>query len=249
LNTIANSRFIGEVLIELPSVDSTNEYAKQLLSKSKPAEGTVIFTRKQTAGKGQFGKKWESAAGENLTFSVILYPDFIEAGKAHLLHYVASLALHDFFESLQVHPKIKWPNDIYCADNKLCGILIENALMKENLSYSVIGIGINVNQTVFSPDIPNPVSLRMLLGKHFDLTPLLPDFFPFLEKRYLQLKEGNIAAIKKAYQSHLYRLDEKKTFKTSTESFEGIIRGVDDSGRLMIEVDGEIRYSTTDFIL
>ncbi len=249
MNTKANNSAIGKVCIELQAIDSTNEYAKALLSKSKPAEGTVIFAHEQSAGKGQFGKKWESTKGENLTFSVILYPDFLEAGNAHRLNQAISLALHDFFESLNVTTRIKWPNDIYSGDDKLAGILIENALLKEHLSYSVIGIGINVNQTAFSPGILNPVSLKMVLGKQFELIALLHDFFPFLEKRYLQLKQGNLSTMKEAYQSRLYRLNEKKTFKTSTETFEGIIRGVDDNGRLMIEADGKIRYSTTDFIL
>lgn len=200
-----NTGFVGKNFIELPSVDSTNEYAKALLSESSPEEGTVIAAREQTAGKGQFGKKWESAPGENLTFSVIFYPGFLEAARAHQLHYAVSLALHDFFFArLQLDTRIKWPNDIYHGDKKICGILIENALIKEHLSYSVIGIGINVNQTTFHPDIPNPVSLKQLLGKQFDLKPLLLEFFPFLEERYVQLRAGSAPQLEEQYQALLY---------------------------------------------
>lgn len=233
----------------MPSVDSTNEYAKLLLSKSTPADGTVIFAREQTAGKGQFGKKWESVAGKNLTFSVIFYPHFLESQQAYRLHQVISLALHDFFESLYVQTRIKWPNDIYVADTKLAGILIENALLKEQLSYSVVGIGINVNQTIFSADVPHPVSLKILLKKEFDLSSLLNQFFPFLETRYLQLKRGETEALKSAYQSLLYTLNEKRIFKTSAENYEGMIRGVDDSGRLIIETASGTRHSATDLLL
>lgn len=249
MNTPSNKGFVGKVFLEIPTVDSTNEYAKQLLSKSKPAEGTVIFAHEQTAGKGQFGKKWESAKGENLTFSVIFYPDFLGAQNAHRLHQAISLALHDFFESMNVPTRIKWPNDIYSADSKLAGILIENALMKEHLCSTVVGIGINVNQTAFSPHVPNPVSLKMLLGKEFEPLHLLNDFFSFLEARYLQLKDGQSEVLKSAYQSLLYRLNEKKILKTSTETYEGIIRGVDDSGRLMIETEAGMRYSTTALVI
>lgn len=244
-----NNLLIGKVFHELQSVDSTNEYAKLLLSKSKPEEGTVIFTHEQTAGKGQFGKKWESNPDENLTFSVILYPDFLEAGKAYQLHQVISLALHDFFDSLGIVVRIKWPNDIYHGDMKLCGILLENALIKEHLSYSIVGIGMNVNQTAFSPDIPNPTSLKLIAEKEFELIPLLRKFFPFLEKYYLQLKHGQYPAMRETYESKLYRLNEKRVFKTTDETFEGITRGIDHEGRLIIETDGKLRYAASAFVV
>jgi len=159
LNSPGNNLFIGKVYIKLNEVNSTNEYAKVLLSKNKPSEGTVIFAHYQTNGKGQFGKTWKSEKGKNLTFSIILYPNFLEAKRAYSLNQAVSLGLKDCIESQKIPVSIKWPNDIYYHDKKLGGLLIENGLVGENINYSIIGIGLNVNQTTFSQEIPNPTSL------------------------------------------------------------------------------------------
>lgn len=241
MNTKDNNRLARKVFT-LASVDSTNEYSKRMLSNTKPAEGTVIVAHEQTAGKGQFGKKWESAQGKNLTFSVVLYPHFLEAAHAHRLNQAVCVALHDFFKSTGIDTRIKWPNDIYHNDSKISGILIENALMKEYLSYSVVGIGINVNQDVFSPEIPNPVSMKKITGKTFEPSGLLHSFISFLDKYYALLKSGSYPAISAEYQSLLYKLHEKRTFATVAENFEGITRGVDESGRLLVEVNGTVRH-------
>ncbi|HXH19409.1 MAG TPA: biotin--[acetyl-CoA-carboxylase] ligase [Chitinophagales bacterium] len=241
--------FTPPAFVSLPEVDSTNEYAKRLVSKNKPPEGTVIFASRQTSGKGQFGKSWESEPEKNLTCSVILYPVFLEARLAHLLNQIISLSLRDLMDALGISVKIKWPNDIYHHDKKLAGLLIENGLIGEHVSYSIAGIGLNVNQTRFSPDIPNPTSLKLISGKDFKLEKLLKKFLPFIEKRYLQLKTKVYAEIKSDYENSLYRLNEKARYRKSTEQFEGIICGVSDEGQLKMQVSGTIRlYSTNEII-
>ncbi len=246
---MVNNVAVGKVFIHLKIIDSTNAYARQLLSKTKPAEGTVIFADEQTSGKGQLNKHWESEAGKNLTFSVILYPDFLNTTRIHALSQAVSLSLLDFFHSFQISTTIKWPNDIYEQDKKLAGILIENALVKENLSYSIIGIGINVNQTVFNPELLNPVSMKLIQQKEFELKPLLESYFPFLEKRYFELKAGEDVKMKQEYRSNLYGLMEKRTFETAQKKFEGMITGVDANGRLMIETDEDVlKFSTNEVV-
>lgn len=239
MNSLHNNICIGKVCIKLDEVDSTNSYAKQLLSKSKPSEGTVIFAHYQTGGRGQFGKTWESDRGKNLTFSIILYPSFIEAGKAHCLNQAVCLGLKDFAESLDISVRIKWPNDIYYHDKKLAGVLIENGVMGGSLDYSIIGIGMNVNQTGFSPELPNPVSLKMIAGGEFKTEELLNGMFPFIERRCEQLKNGHMREIKNEYEDSLYRLGEKRHYQTATENFEGIICGVNDEGQLLVEANGK----------
>lgn len=248
MNTLGNNLFIGKVLINLDEVNSTNEYAKALLSKSKPSEGTVIFAHCQTNGRGQFGKMWASEKGKNLTFSIILYPDFLEAKRAYSLNHVVSLGLKDCIENLKITVSIKWPNDIYHHDKKLGGLLIENGLVGENLNYSIIGIGLNVNQTTFSQELPNPISLKLISGKEFKIE-LLNDVFSFIEKRYLQLKSGRLEEIKNEYVDSLYCLNEKRIYQTSNEKFEGIIRGVNDEGQLIMEINGTNRFFNNNEII
>ena len=136
--------------MELPSCRSTNQVASDLLSVKKPNEGLVVLTRNQTEGRGQRGSHWESEPGKNLTFSTILKPTFLPISRIFDLTIVASLAivrsLADFgLESC----KIKWPNDIYCRDAKIAGILIENAVRANQIEWAIVGIGLNVNQTKF----------------------------------------------------------------------------------------------------
>ncbi len=243
MNSGNNKLFVGKVFIRLEKVDSTNVYAKQLLSKSKPDEGTVIIAYHQTQGKGQFGKTWESEAGKNLTFSIVFYPSFLSASKLNLLSQAVSLALLDFFEHhLQVQARIKWPNDIYCHDKKVAGILIENALLNGFADYSIVGIGINVNQTMFSPELPNPTSLKLIFGKEFDLHNLMMSLCPFIEKRYLQLKNSQTETVSSQYETSLYRLNERISFFHSGQKLDGFIRGINAEGLLEIEINGVLRY-------
>ncbi|MCB0573965.1 MAG: biotin--[acetyl-CoA-carboxylase] ligase, partial [Saprospiraceae bacterium] len=183
---MANTLFIGKVYHRFDQLPSTNDHAAELIAKSTPPEGTVIRAASQTAGRGQFGSRWESAAGKNLTLSVILYPDWLEAGAQFHLSMATALALHDTVYSIvqnlpdesllkagepstvyrlpsTVHRppstvKIKWPNDLYLGDRKAAGILIQNSLSGAHLQSSILGIGLNVNQPEFDPSLPNPGS-------------------------------------------------------------------------------------------
>lgn len=238
-----NTLFVGQSLTELPEVPSTNAYALDLLSKSKPSAGTVITTFCQTAGRGQIGSQWESEPGKNISLSTILFPDFVEAKDQFQLNQSISLSVLDLVKNcLPDHPvSIKWPNDIYVGSRKIAGILIQNSLVNTQIRSTVAGIGINVNQTIFVTNPPNPTSLRLESGQEFTLDDLVPQLCEHLEARYLQLKAGKIVLLQHDYIRQLYRFGQLVNYQRSSgETFQGTIIGIDEMGRLKVEVDSKI---------
>ena len=235
-----NTLFIGKVFHEFPSLPSTNLYAAELLSKSKPSEGTVISAVHQTAGRGQIGSSWEAEAGQNLTLSVILYPSFLPVHRQFLLNQAVALSVKDFITRYTEKPvKVKWPNDIYIGEEKVAGILIQTSLNQKGFQNCIVGVGINVNQRVFSPLLPNPTSLHLATGRSYELPSLIEDYCLFLEQRYLQLKGGQWQAIGEEYLRHLYRMGKKTRFeRTEGEQFTGEIAGIGASGQLLIRHGG-----------
>ena len=159
--------------IRLDTANSTNSYLSGIAATSP--HGTVVSATEQSAGRGQRGNSWESEPGKNLTFSILLHPAHIDAREQFAISEAVSVAI---VEVLRQHipdtpVAIKWPNDIYVGDRKICGILIENSLSGNGISHSIAGIGINVNQAEFHSDAPNPVSLLNVTGTETDLDALL----------------------------------------------------------------------------
>jgi BirA family biotin operon repressor/biotin-[acetyl-CoA-carboxylase] ligase len=233
--------FIGKEIIRLTSVDSTNNYANSQIRENEVPEGTVFLAYEQTAGRGQLKNFWESEPGKNLTFSLVLYPDFLEIRRQFMISKVVVLgiysALHEHIEDL----KIKWPNDIYSGTRKLGGILIENSIMFGKLKSSVVGIGLNVNQTVFKSNAPNPVSLQNLTNKHYDCDVILFAILSGINLYFNKLKDGKDNEIDQAFISHLYQLDETFKYRAGDEVFYGEIMGVNEIGQLLIRRnDGKI---------
>ena len=149
-------------LIALDETHSTSNYLLELCQQSvQPLEEfTTVTASFQTAGKGQRGNSWESEAGKNLLFSFVLYPKFLEARQQFLLSQFVSLAIKEELESIIKEISIKWPNDIYWREKKLCGILIEHQLCRSHIERTICGIGVNINQALFRSNAPNPVSLN-----------------------------------------------------------------------------------------
>lgn len=238
------------MIYHFDTVGSTNDVARD----AKYHDGDIVWAEFQTAGRGQRGHTWESRAGENLTFSVVLEPHFLPITEQFMLLEAVALALSDFFALVDVDTKIKWTNDIYVGDRKAVGILIEHSYSGGKLSRTIVGIGINVNQTEFSADIPNPVSLAMLTGKKYDRQSLIEQFERCLSVRYSQLKNGEWEKLQTDYHSVLYRRDERHTFALPDATrFEGIIRGVKSGGDLVVEHEnGEIKsylFKEIEFVL
>ena len=238
----AQTLFLGKNIIDLPECHSTNTIAAGLLAEQSIAEGSVVTTDHQTAGRGQRGNSWEAAAGKNLTFSVILKPSFLHIQEQFYLNIITSLAIYDLLtELLSPGLSIKWPNDIYYYQQKMGGILIENSLKRTNLEWSVLGIGLNVNQTEFKDE--KACSMALVTGREFSRSTVLESLFRKLESRYLQLKSGGGPALRKEYLSRLYWLGEMHSFRSAGEHFSGKIIGIDKVGRLAVCLTGdEVRY-------
>lgn len=233
---------IGSHLIRLDLVDSTNNYAAtELLTKSL-TEGTVVIADCQSAGRGQEGASWESAPGQNLTFSVVLYPVRLPVVRQFCLSKAISLGVADFLSGMVPHVSVKWPNDIYAGDKKIAGILIETAVSGGKFSRSIVGIGLNVNQEAFLSGAPNPVSLKNLTGKEYDLKEALDGLCRSLDVRYKQLLRGGWAGIDADYERSLYRFRQWAYYRADGVPFEGRITGIDPTGCLEMETrEGSIR--------
>ncbi len=229
--------FIGHPIKILEQVDSTNSYALNLLRDNLQAEGSIIWAKEQLAGRGQRGAKWSSEALANLTFSIILRPQFLPVAEQFQLTKAIALGIAGFVSHIlenNADIKIKWPNDIYVKNCKIAGILIENVLEQSTIKYSVIGIGLNVNQTVFDPSIPNPASLKTLTGKDFNTEDCLLQLCSFIEKQYLDLRAAKYPQIDEAYYNLLYSRGIERNFALSGESFTGEIEAVNQWGHLII---------------
>jgi BirA family biotin operon repressor/biotin-[acetyl-CoA-carboxylase] ligase len=239
-NNIFSALFVGQNLITIKQVDSTNNYLKNLLSNSTPvAEGTVIMAESQYAGRGQQQNRWHSEPGKNLTFSLLLSPSFLPVSQQFDLTRAISLGVINALKPfLGEKLKIKWPNDIYYGDRKLGGMLIENTLQSGQIKNSVIGIGLNINQEVFPPEAANAVSLKQILQSDYDLRFILSEICKNIEAAYLSLRSGRYDAIRKAYAERIYRLNEIKIYRAAGNVFNGMITGVTDAGLLQMDVNG-----------
>ncbi len=238
MDTINNTLFIGKFHERHEQLASTNLYALDLLAKSKPSEGTVISVSRQYDGRGQIGSSWESEAQKNVTMSVILYPTWLALHQQFLLNQCIALAVRDFVQACLPDKKVwvKWSNDIYVGNKKIAGILIQNTLNSQRFQASVIGIGLNVNQTMFVSNAPNPTSLALESGNEYPIADCIATLCSSLEFYYLQLKNGNQKAIHEKYLAFLYQKDEKCLYeRTSDKSiFSGTIVGIATSGKLEI---------------
>jgi BirA family transcriptional regulator, biotin operon repressor / biotin---[acetyl-CoA-carboxylase] ligase len=237
------SLFTGQIIKYLPSCQSTNDEASDLIAQSDPVEGTIVVTDNQMAGRGQRGNVWLAQAGQNLTFSLILKPFFLAASDQFWLNMAVSLGIADTLHPLVGDAlRIKWPNDIYVDNQKLGGILIENTLQGYNIAWSVVGMGTNVNQIEFSYSTATSIQQQAPLPNGYDLPGLLSAYCETIEQRYLQLRAGQRDALKADYLRLLYRFREAHRFESAGRVFSGIIEDVDPAGRLVIADGPHMRY-------
>ena len=229
------SIFVGRNIIHLESTESTNSYATQLLQKGEIAEGTIVRADVQTLGRGQRGNFWESKSGMNLTFSIILFPEFVPPEEQFFISKAISLGVVDFLKTLINDVRIKWPNDIYAQDRKIAGILIESAITGNRITQCIVGIGLNVNQTVFTSDAPNPTSMKLRAAQDFNLDWVLTILSTFIENRYLQIQTNLGYQLNQDYLASLYRFNKLCIFKHGDAEFPAKIVNVEDNGRLVLE--------------
>jgi BirA family biotin operon repressor/biotin-[acetyl-CoA-carboxylase] ligase len=229
-------------LICLDETGSTNSYLRAFLKKEPLPEGSVITADYQTGGRGQTGNSWESAPGMNLLFSVVLYPQQLPANRQFVLSQIASLAVKETLDAYTDAVSIKWPNDIYRQDKKISGILIENDITGATIARSIAGIGINLNQTLFESNAPNPVSLKQITGKTYDRQEALNRFLHLFYTYYIRVLQEKYAEIKAAYMQALYRKEGYHPFSDAAGPFSARIHDIETTGHLLLQVeDGAIR--------
>lgn len=232
--TVEHTLFIGKTIVHVPTCSSTNDLATRLLQQSTSAEGTVVVTDHQTAGRGQRGNTWLTEPHQNLTFSVILKPSFLSVKDQFLLTIVTALSVYDYLMGKGVgdRVRVKWPNDLMVVDKKIGGILIENQVQGSFLLSSVLGIGLNINQDVFS--IPTATSLKQLTNTMFNLPVEISQLLSFLEAHYLLLRQGRQEELLQKYLQVLYRINELHTYSIEDRLIEATIVGVDELGKLKL---------------
>ena len=221
-------------IIQLEKTESTNSYLKELLKSEQLAEGSVVVADFQTAGRGQVGNSWFSSKGENLLFSLLIYPTEIPANEQFIISRIVSLAIKNTLDQFADDIRIKWPNDIYWKDKKIAGILIENNLQGKVIENSIIGIGLNLNQQIFPIELPNPVSLRQITATEYDknymLDLLLKEFFLL----YRSLQRGEKQIIEDEYMMDLYRANGYYWYEDENGRFQAKIDNVLSSGHLVL---------------
>ena len=226
---------IGSTILRISHADSTNNYAANQLLTKRLTDGIVFVADSQIDGRGQASSKWESEPGKNLTFSIVLFPEFLEISRQFELSKAISLGVADYLNALTPNVTIKWPNDIYLGNRKVAGILIENSVRSRTISSCIVGIGLNMNQQLFISDAPNPVSLSQITGKVYNLEEELAILCGNIDVRFMQLRSGRFRELDEDYSKMLYRKDIWSPYTDGNGTFEGKLLGVDLSGQLRIE--------------
>jgi BirA family transcriptional regulator, biotin operon repressor / biotin---[acetyl-CoA-carboxylase] ligase len=229
--------FVGQRIIRLDQVDSTNNFAMGLLKGMPLEEGAVVTAAQQTRGKGQRGNSWESQPGQNVTCSIVLRPGFLDPGRQFDLTRAISLALTDVLLDIipQHEVKIKWPNDVFVDEGKIAGILIENIINGSQMVYSVVGIGFNVNQSEFNAGGPHATSLRRVTGRTFEVDGILKMICAAIEVRYLQLRSQHQERLGTEYFSRLFKAGTPSRFTDYSAVFEATIVDVTSEGLLVLK--------------
>lgn len=222
-------------IIHLEETESTNSYLKELLKSEQLADGSIVVADFQTGGRGQMGNSWFSSKGDNLLFSILLYPTEILANEQFVLSRITSLAIKNTLDQFTDDIRIKWPNDIYWKDKKIAGILIENSLQGRIIENSIIGIGLNLNQQIFPAELPNPVSLRQITATQFDKSYILDLFLNEFFLLYRSLQYGEKQVIEDEYMLDLYRVNGYHWYEDENGKFQAKIDNVFPSGHLVLK--------------
>ena len=226
-------------IVHLLEVDSTNRYVRDEAAALWQNRGTgdfaVVAAGHQTAGRGQRGNTWNSNAGENLLFSILVRPgETLEVSKQFLLSQAVALSIHDAMKCHGIDTRLKWPNDIYAGSRKLAGILLELDYSGAFVEQAIIGIGLNVNQENFPPMDRVPVSMKMLRKRDFILDDVLATILDLFEHYYTEMRFGNRDAIAAEYKRVLLGMNERHTFFDRDGHFDAVIQDVESDGHLIL---------------
>ena len=227
-------------IVHLLEVDSTNRYVRDEAAALWKNRGTgdfaVVAAGHQTAGRGQRGNTWNSNAGENLLFSILVRPgETLEVSKQFLLSQAVALSIHDAMKCHGIDTQLKWPNDIYAGNRKLAGILLELDYSGAFVEQAIIGIGLNVNQENFPPMDRVPVSMKMLRKRDFILDDALATILDLFEHYYTEMRFGNRDAIVAEYKRVLLGMNERHTFIDCNGRFDAVIQDIESDGHLLLQ--------------
>lgn len=220
------------------TLDSTNKEAARLLASGQFLHESVIFTHHQTQGRGQYGRSWFSEPGNHLAISIVLQPGQMLPEELPVLSMKVSLAIVRTLFALEptLQPKIKWPNDIYINNKKIAGILIENSISNTKVHYCIIGIGMNVNESHFPKDLPNPVSLTLLTGKKYPIIPIAE----MVREQLINILNEATEKWKPEYDQSIYGLGKKHEFQQNGKKLISKVLGIDMDGKIrLVAIDGE----------
>jgi BirA family biotin operon repressor/biotin-[acetyl-CoA-carboxylase] ligase len=236
--------FSSNKILLLETVDSTNNYAMRLIQKGEATSGNAVFSMEQTSGKGRRGKDWLSKKGQNIALTVTVQIQWLSVFHQFQLSAAAALAAHDLVSKyISAQTFIKWPNDIFINDSKAGGILIENVLKGTLWQWTVIGIGINVNQTDFEALGFSAISLKKITGKDYSIIQLAEELYELILKRIDELKAGNFHRMLDEYNEKLYAKDKLVKLKEANIAFETKITGVSAEGQLITRNALERRFN------
>lgn len=244
-------------MLELDEVTSTNDFLRGYRPVGSEPRIVLVTAEFQTAGRGAGENRWESNRGENLMFSILVHPRHIPVGRVFVLSEIIALSvrqavddlLYTHLSPLTPHPQIKWPNDIYYGDRKVCGMLIENDFCGTKVENCVIGVGVNVNQKVFQFDrtkkdglrrIAEPISIAEIAGHEVERRFVLENIMEHFTRYYEWTEQGRADELHQLYLDHLYRRGEMCGFRDADGFFEGVITDVEPTGHLIVsDVPGD----------
>ena len=235
-------------LIELESVDSTNNYAMARIHDGTAKHGQAYLAHAQTSGKGQRGKSWYSEPGQNLSISLVIQPDILPLTQQFLFSAAIALGILDFTKSLEKENwSVKWPNDIYWNDRKAAGILIENVIQGQDWRFAIVGIGLNLNQQSFPPEIPNAVSLAKITGNQHSVVDTAKLLIPFIQNR-IEVLRKNSRLILLNLNDNLYKKDKTVNLKKDNTVLNVRILNINTSGELLTD-QGAFRLGEVEWIV
>ncbi|WP_116788092.1 biotin--[acetyl-CoA-carboxylase] ligase [Flavobacterium psychrotrophum] len=226
-------------IIKLSAINSTNDFLKQLLSTGNVENFTVAVAEHQTAGRGQMGAQWNAEAGKNLTFSLLIKDLLTDINGIFGLNVAIAVSIAEALAEFNIEAlSVKWPNDILAVNKKLGGVLIENIIKSSGDIYSVIGIGININQHDFT-GLPKATSLLVAAGREFDKEEVMTAILAKIKRHTTAILNGSIDALWDTYHSMLFKKGIPMPFEKDGRQFMGIIQGVSKNGSLRLLLEDE----------
>ena len=227
--------------IHIPETNSTNKYLQAASGNENLASGSVVLADFQTTGRGQAQSSWESEAGQNLTFSILLRPRGITVNNPFIISEMVSLSVKYTLDKYMADVSVKWPNDIYYKDSKIAGILIENTISQGFINKSIIGIGLNINQTEFHSAAPNPVSMSLATGRTLDRMKIMSEFMEIFAEQCKHINNSDANSIHDNYKKNLYRKDGFHKYSDINGTFNARIHDIEPTGHLILErTDGTL---------